>query len=219
MLRVIAVLRSTLALAFCVACVAPCSAGQNAGPTGTYAAAIRAINPQLAFAQSIALAETLLADARKLRLDPRLVMALVKVESTWNPHAVSYDGATGLGQLEPMTARHFGVTHPTSGRENLHATMRYLHELMGSFRRAPDPIKAALAGYNGGPLYVQLNGGVPTAGTRGYVAKVLTNYHEIRKHVPAPAAVAQVSSRDLDAIAIDVAKSVQRSQEAYWGAR
>jgi hypothetical protein len=51
------------------------------------------------------------------------------------------------------------------------------------------------------------------------VAKVLTNYHEIRKHVPAPAAVAQVSARDLDAIAVDVAKSVQRSQEAYWGAR
>jgi soluble lytic murein transglycosylase-like protein len=152
-----------------------------------------------------------------LRLDPRLVMALVKVESTWDPHAVSYDGATGLGQLEPATARHYGVSHPTSGRENLHATMRYLHELMGSFRKAPDPIKAALSGYNAGPLYVKLNGGYPTPGTRGYVAKVLTNYHEIRDRVPAPSALAGVSPRALDAVAVDVAQSVERTQESYWG--
>jgi soluble lytic murein transglycosylase-like protein len=219
MLRVIVVLRTTLAFALCIGCVAPCSAGEKAGSTTTYAAALRAINPQLAFAQSVALAQTLLADARRLRLDPRLVMALVKVESTWNPHAVSYDGATGLGQLEPATARHFGVTHPTSGRENLHATMTYLHELMGSFHRSPDPIKAALSGYNGGPLYVKLNGGRPTPGTSGYVAKVLTNYHELRNRVPAPALVAEISPRTLDAIAADVARNVERSQETYWGAR
>jgi soluble lytic murein transglycosylase-like protein len=219
MLRVIGVLRATLALSFCVACIAPCSAGEKSGPTSTYAAALRSINPQLAFAQSVALAETLLADARRLRLDPRLVMALVKVESTWNPHAMSYDGAAGLGQLEPATARRFGVKHPTSGRENLHATISYLHELMGSFHRSPDPIKSALAGYNTGPLTVKLNGGVPTAGASGYVAKVLTNYHEIRNHVPAPAALAHVSEHALDAVASNVAFSVERSEESYWGAR
>lgn len=206
-------------MGLCVACIAPCSAGEKSGPTGTYAAALRAINPQLAFAQSVALAETLLIDARRLRLDPRLVMALVKVESTWNPRAVSYDGATGLGQLEPGTARRFGVTHPTSGRENLHATMSYLHELMGSFHRSPDPIKAALSGYNAGPLNVKRNGGRPTSETSGYVAKVLTNYHEMRKAIPAPSALAQASPDELDAVAADVAVNVERSQEAYWGAR
>jgi soluble lytic murein transglycosylase-like protein len=150
-------------------------------------------------------------------------MALVKVESTWNPHAVSYDGATGLGQLEPATARRFGVRHPESGRENLHATITYLHELMGSFHRAPDPIKAALAGYNTGPLTVARNGGLPTAGARGYVAKVLSNYHEIRNRVPAPANIARVPDRVLDAVAsnvaLDIAQRVERSQESYWGGR
>jgi hypothetical protein len=136
--RAATLLRATLAFAFCLSFVTPVSAEPKAS-TSTYAATLRALNPRLAFAQSVALAETLLEAARKFRLDPTLVMAVVSVESSWNPHAVSYSGARGLGQLMPGTARYLGVGDSESGRENLRGTVRYLHELIHSFHQSPDP--------------------------------------------------------------------------------
>jgi soluble lytic murein transglycosylase-like protein len=212
--------RATLALALCLGLVTPCSAEPKAS-AGAYAATLRSINPHLAIAQSLALAQTLLAAAKKFRLDPTLVMAVVTVESSWNPHAVSYAGAQGLGQLMPGTARYLGVRDSNSGRENLRGTVRYLHELMASFHRSPDPIKAALSGYNAGPLYVKENGGLPIAGTAHYVSKVMTAWHAVTKRV----AVAATKERPVRRIAFAPVANpatpaqAERSEESYWGVR
>jgi soluble lytic murein transglycosylase-like protein len=201
--RAATLLRATLAFAFCLS---------------TYAATLRALNPRLAFAQSVALAETLLEAARKFRLDPTLVMAVVSVESSWNPHAVSYSGARGLGQLMPGTARYLGVGDSESGRENLRGTVRYLHELIHSFHQSPDPIRSALSGYNAGPYTVKLNGGLPLSGNRHYVSKVFTTWHAVTHRIAVAAAKEpQPVHRALDLNPATPAQAEQ-AQESYWGA-
>jgi soluble lytic murein transglycosylase-like protein len=199
--------------------VTPCSAEPRAS-TGAYAATLRALNPHLAFAQSLALAQTLLEAAKKFRLDPTLVVAVVSVESSWNPHAVSYSGARGLGQLMPATARHLGVNDVASGRENLRGTVRYLHELMASFHHSPDPIRSALSGDNAGPYTVKLNGGLPLAGTRHYVSKVFSTWHSVTKRVAVAAIKEPHAPRHVAFTSAEPATPAQaeHAQEAYWGA-
>jgi soluble lytic murein transglycosylase-like protein len=175
----------------------------------TYAATLRTINPHLAVAQSILYARTLLADSRKWRLDPSLVMALVTVESHWNSRAVSYTGAQGLGQLEPATARRLGVD-PKQIHGNLSGTTRYLHQMLRVFHASRDPLRYALAGYNAGPEAVRVAGGVPPIyETQHYVVKVMGTWHTLRGRIEARAR----KERSLEAPGSDA------SALAYWGAR
>jgi soluble lytic murein transglycosylase-like protein len=200
--------RATLALAFCLGTATPCLAGTTVAPVGAYAAALHATNPQLALAQCLSYAEMLVQYARKWRVDPSLVMALVATESHWNAHAVSPSGAEGLGQLLPGTARELGV-QPFSARGNLRGTTLYLHRLMGAFRAARDPIREALAGYNAGPQAVRDSGGVPpTAESRHYVVKVMHTWHVLQRRIAVTS-----PARDVASVADPV------GDLSYWGVR
>ena len=119
--------------------------------------------------------EGLVAEAaRRHGLDPGLVMAVVGVESGFQPQAVSPKGAQGLMQLMPATARDLGVADPLDPAANLDGGSRYLSSLVA---RYDGDLTKALAAYNAGMGAVARHGGVPPyTETRNYVRKVLGRY-------------------------------------------
>jgi len=112
--------------------------------------------------------------ARRHGLDPALVLAVVAVESGFQPRAVSPKGAQGLMQLMPATARELGVSDAFDAEQNLDGGVRYLRALL---EQNGGDVRLALAAYNAGPGAVKRHGGVPPyAETRQYVEKVLRRY-------------------------------------------
>ena len=104
------------------------------------------------------------------QVDPELVRAIVRVESNYNPYAVSPRGARGLMQLIPATARRFGVTDIFDPEENLGGGIRYLKYLMGMF---DGDLQLSLAAYNAGENVVARWRRVPPIPeTRNYVRKI-----------------------------------------------
>ncbi len=132
-------------------------------------------NPRLTASEAWRIAQALLGYGRRFDVDPRLVSALVVVESGFNPRAVSPAGALGLGQLMPEVARAVGVRDPFSIEENLYGTVRVLRghlERFGYHR-----VDLALAAYNAGSGAVRRHGGIPPfAETRWYVYHVSRLY-------------------------------------------
>lgn len=107
--------------------------------------------------------------ASKYNVEPNLVKAVVKVESSNNPNAVSKTGAIGLGQLMPSTAKAMGV-NPYNPEDNIKGTVKYLDYLNKKFN---GDTKKVLASYNAGPNAVQKHNGVPPyKETQNYVKKV-----------------------------------------------
>jgi len=118
-----------------------------------------------AFADAIARA------AVEADLDPALLAAVAKVESNFDPFAVSSKGACGLLQLLPETAERFGVGDVFDAGENARGGARYLRWLLDRF---DGNVELALAGYNAGEGAVDRHGGIPPyRETRSYVARVL----------------------------------------------
>ena len=106
-------------------------------------------------------------------LDPKLLHALVAVESAYRPGAVSPAGAGGLAQLMPGTAANLGVRDRFDPAENLNGGAAYLAEQLVRFR----DVRLALAAYNSGPKRVARLGKVPDiAETRTYVSAVTECY-------------------------------------------
>jgi soluble lytic murein transglycosylase-like protein len=104
------------------------------------------------------------------RLDPELVLAVIEVESNFNPKARSHKHAQGLMQLIPETAKRFGVADPYDPDDNVRGGMAYLRWLLDHFN---GDLTLALAGYNAGEGAVQRHGGVPPyKETRNYVRRV-----------------------------------------------
>ena len=108
------------------------------------------------------------------QLDPRLVRAIIEVESAWNVRARSQKGALGLMQLMPETAVRYGVRDPFDARENIRGGTRYLRVLLDQFH---ENLKYSLAAYNAGEKAVATWGDVPPyQETRNYVRRVQMIY-------------------------------------------
>ena len=112
--------------------------------------------------------------ARRYSVDPPLIKAIIHVESDFNHRAVSSQGAQGLMQLMPATARELKVFNPFNARENIDGGTRYFRKMLDSFN---GDLVLSLAAYNSGPGLVARTGGVPQIKeTRRYVNKVLKRY-------------------------------------------
>jgi soluble lytic murein transglycosylase-like protein len=112
--------------------------------------------------------------ARAHGVDPELVDLVIRMESGYNPSAVSPKGARGVMQLMPATARQYGVRDIFDPHENIGAGVRYLSDLL---QRYGNDTARALAAYNAGPEAVARHAGVPPyRETRNYVAAILGAY-------------------------------------------
>ena len=113
--------------------------------------------------------------AARHNVDPNLVRAVVKVESNFNPNALSRKGAMGLMQLMPSTARQLKVKNPFDPEQNVDAGVRHLKQLLESYG---GDIKLTLAAYNAGAGAVARSSGVPHfAETQNYVRRITNLYN------------------------------------------
>ncbi|HEX2055772.1 MAG TPA: lytic transglycosylase domain-containing protein [Nitrospiraceae bacterium] len=113
--------------------------------------------------------------AKQYRLEPALLRAVIKVESGFNPTAVSPKGARGLMQLMPPTAAALNVLDPFDPGENIRAGAGELRRLLDRFG---GNLKLALAAYHAGETRVSRSISVPPfPSTKRYIREVLRYYH------------------------------------------
>lgn len=110
------------------------------------------------------------AAAAKYNLDPRLIVAVIKVESGFNVYAVSCSGAQGLMQMIPSTAASMNVNDSFDPAQNIMGGARYLRMLIDRF----GSLELAVAAYNVGPGNVS-RGYIPASASY-YVSKVMRAY-------------------------------------------
>lgn len=113
------------------------------------------------------------------QIPEELVRAVIKVESDYDPRAISRVGAQGLMQLMPETAQRMQVRDVMDPRENVLGGVRYLRVLANMFN---GNLQLTLAGYNAGENAVVKHGGIPPFDeTEDYVIKVLAYYRRYRE--------------------------------------
>lgn len=122
--------------------------------------------------------------ARLYQLPATFLRAVMQVESNYDVNAVSVDGAMGLMQLMPFTAKKMGVEDPFDPRQNILGGARFLRILANQWH---GDLVLTVASYNAGAGAVQRYNGVPPySETRRYVNRVLTYYYAFRSGKTAP---------------------------------
>lgn len=119
--------------------------------------------------------------SRAYGIDAALIRAIIMVESSNNPKAVSYRGAQGLMQLMPRTAKWLGVKDSFNPAHNIDGGVRYIRSLLDRFG---GDVILALAAYNAGSRHVRNYGGVPPfKATKIYIKKVLEYRQSFEKEL------------------------------------
>ncbi len=120
----------------------------------------------------------LLADQYKQ--DRALIKAIVQIESSFNPNALSPKGAQGLMQLMPATADQYRVDNPFDAQQNLRGGIEFFSDLMARYK---NDVRLALAAYNAGASAVARYKGVPPyPETQAYVTQVLRLHKNYQRH-------------------------------------
>ena len=117
--------------------------------------------------------------AQQHHVQPALLLAVMKAESSFNPTVISKAGAVGLMQLIPETAIRHGVRNLYDANDNITGGAKHLRYLLDRFH---GNIRLALAAYNAGEGKVDRYGQIPPyKETRDYVKKVLVYYRSYKK--------------------------------------
>lgn len=170
---------------------APAAAARPAPADASRAALLAAVTARLAEGGVMVpgevdgLAAALVEESRRAGLAPSLVLAVMEVESRFDPFAVSPMGAVGLMQVLPATgralARELGIEWRGSRTlfdpvANLRIGVAYLAKMRERFGHLP----TALAAYNSGPGAIgrRVQRGAPIPAT--YARRVLSAYAETR---------------------------------------
>jgi len=107
-----------------------------------------------------------------------LIRAVIRVESDFDPRAVSPANARGLMQMIPATAERMLVTDVFDPRQNIFGGVRYLRVLANNFN---GDLALTVAAYNAGEGAVMRHGGIPPyPETQDYVVKVIGYYRQYR---------------------------------------
>lgn len=120
-----------------------------------------------------------MAAAEQNRIDPDLLLAIIHVESHFNPQAVNAD-AVGLMQLTRATGERFGATNRRDPKANIEAGARYVRYLLDRF---DSDLPTVLAAYNAGEGTILRGRRLPKI-TRQYVVKVMDKYQEFKLDSP-----------------------------------
>jgi len=108
-----------------------------------------------------------------------LIKAVIKVESDFNPEAVSKKGAKGLMQIMPANFKTLSVKDPFNPSQNIMGGALYLQRLL---KRYKNKLPLVLAAYNAGPQAVDKYKKIPPyEETQNYVKKVMESYRKYKK--------------------------------------
>ncbi len=114
--------------------------------------------------------------AQRHGIEPKLVNAIIEVESGWDTWAVSHRGAVGLMQLLPETGRRFGANNLLDPEQNITAGIRYLRFLLDRFG---GNLELSLAAYNAGENIVTELGEIPPyPETQKYIERIMALYNK-----------------------------------------
>jgi hypothetical protein len=120
------------------------------------------------------IADLVFSLAPEYRVSPQLALAIIRIESNFDPRALSPKKAQGLMQLIPETALRFGVTKPFDPAQNIRGGLAYLRWLLAYFQ---GDVALVAAAYNAGERAVDRYRGIPPyAETRAYVKRILRHY-------------------------------------------
>jgi soluble lytic murein transglycosylase-like protein len=132
------------------------------------------VDAQRRFLNGIPYGSVISRAAERHKIDGLLLAAMVAVESSFTPNAVSPRGACGLMQVTPEVGEAYGAQDLFDPYVNVDVGSRYLHSLLKDF---DGDVEQALAAYNAGPAAVARYRGIPPYDeTRSYVREVMERY-------------------------------------------
>lgn len=156
---------------------------------------LKSHRPDIPDGEAWSMADVILAESAKRHIDPLLVLALIRVESDFQPNVVSPSGARGLMQIMPDTGRAMAAAlwresnlRPTAFKAewlddphiNIRLGIYYLHDLKKQFR----DLSVALSAYNFGPVEIQNRLENNVEFPSDFAALVLQSYERYKKHKP-----------------------------------
>lgn len=158
--------------------------GSRTAREGRLAAIIRKNSKKLSLGQARELARLILDECEKYGLDPFLVLAVIKAESSFSVSAVSEKGAIGLMQVKPSTAREIAgeLGLEFAGHESLHdpfLNVRLGIHYLGSLRARYRSIERALVAYNAGPARARVRAANLDENPPVYLRRVMAYRYEL----------------------------------------
>jgi hypothetical protein len=130
--------------------------------------------------ESLLIAESIVKYAADVQLDPKLIAALVAVESSFNPRAVSHTNARGLGQIKSFNYKPLRITNPFDIAQNVRGTAYYLREKFAHWKEDDNQLVLGIASYTEGYGAIKKANKQYKYATKLYIEKILKKYKQIK---------------------------------------